>query len=75
MVPRMEMAMILRKLANQCDVYDSCESGCAYNGITDFVTDMLMKVQQVAVSENSDHDSCVSLTMVWTWNFLLSRQT
>ena len=28
-----------------------CESGCAYHGITDFVTNMLMKVQHVAVSE------------------------
>ena len=50
-------------------------SGCAYNGITDVVTNLLMKVQNVAVSENSAHNSCVSLTVVWTWNFLLSRQT
>ena len=34
-----------------------------------------MKVQHVTVSDNSDHNSCVSLTMVWAWNFLLSRQT
>ena len=52
-----------------------CGSGFSYNGITDAVTDLLMKVQHVTVSENSDHNSCVSLTMVWTWNFLLSRQT
>ena len=45
-----------------------CESGCAYNGITDFVTNMLMKVQHVAVSENSVHDSCVPYTVIWTWN-------
>ena len=31
-----------------------------------------MKVQRVTVSENSDHNSCVSLTVVRTWNFLLS---
>ena len=49
-----------------------CESGCAYNGITDFVKNMLMKVQHVAVSENSVHDSCVPLTVIWTWNFLHS---
>ena len=49
-----------------------CESGCAYNGITDFVTNMLMKVQHVAVSENSVHNSCVLLTVFWTWNFVLS---
>ena len=39
-----------------------CEYGCAYNGITDAVTNLLMKVQHVTVSENSDHNSCVSLT-------------
>ena len=39
--------------------FEECESGCAYHGITDFVTNMLMKVQHVAVSENSVHDSCV----------------
>ena len=49
-----------------------CESGCAYHGTTDFVTNMLMKVQHVAVSENSDHDSCVPFTVIWTWNFLHS---
>ena len=36
-----------------------CESGCAYHGIIDFVTNTLMKVQHVAVSENSVHNSCV----------------
>ena len=30
-----------------------CESGCAYHGITDSVTNTLMKVQHVAVSEKS----------------------
>ena len=49
-----------------------CESGCAYNGITDFVTNMFMKVQHVAVSENSVHGSCVPFTVIWTWNFLHS---
>ena len=38
------------------------------SGITDAVTNLLMKVQHVTVSENSDHNSCVSLTMVWTWS-------
>ena len=33
---------------------------------------MLMKVQHVAVSENSAHDSCVPFTVIWTWNFLHS---
>ena len=49
-----------------------CESGCAYNGITDVVTNLLMKVQHVSVYENSVHNFCVSLMVVWTWNFLLS---
>ena len=53
----------------------NCESGCAYNGVTDAVTNLLMKMQHVTVCENSVHNSCVSLTVVWTWNFLLSRQT
>ena len=35
------------------------------NGITDVVTNLLMKVQHVTVSENSGHNSCKSLTMVW----------
>ena len=53
----------------------SCESGCAYNGITDAVTNLLIKVQHITVSEKRDLNSCVSLTVVWTWNFHLSRQT
>ena len=53
-----------------------CESGCAYHGITDFVTNMLMKVQHVAVSENSVHDSCVPLYGDLDLEFpALSRQT
>ena len=39
--------------------FEECESGCAYHGITDFVTNTLMKVQHVAVSENSVHNYCV----------------
>ena len=39
---------------------EECESGCAYHGITVIVTNLLMKVQHVAVSENSVHNSCVS---------------
>ena len=31
-----------------------------------------MKVQHVAVSENSVHNSCVPFTVIWTWNFVLS---
>ena len=50
-------------------------SGCDYHGITDFVTNTLMKVQHVAVSENSVHNSCVPFTVIWTWRFVLSRQT
>ena len=54
----------------------TCESGCAYNGITDFVTNMLMKVQHVAVSENSVHNSCVPFCGDLDLEFLaLSRQT
>ena len=45
---------------------EECESGCAYNGIIDVVTNLLMKVQHFTVSENSVHNSCVSLTVVWT---------
>ena len=52
--------------------FEECESGCAYNGITDFVTNLLMKVQHVTVSENNVHNSCVLLTVVWTLNFVLS---
>ena len=33
------------------------ESGCAYHGITVIVTNLLMKLQHVAVSENSVHSS------------------
>ena len=36
---------------SQCDMFIKCESGCAYHGITDLVTNTLMKVQHVAVSE------------------------
>ena len=41
----------------------NCESGCAYKGMIDVVTNLLMKVQHVTVSENSVHNSCVSLTL------------
>ena len=34
-----------------------------------------MKVQHFAVSENRVHDSCDLFTLIWTWNFLHSRQT
>ena len=50
--------------------YHLRESGCAYHGITVIVTNLLMKVQHVAVSENSVHGSF--FTVIWTWNFLLS---
>ena len=52
--------------------FEECESGCAYNGITDVVTHLLMKVQHVAVSENCVHDSCVPFMVIWTWNLLHS---
>ena len=55
--------------------FEECESGCAFHGITNFVTNTLMKVQHVAVSENSVHNSCVLCTVIWTWRFVLSRQT
>ena len=55
--------------------FEECGSGCAYHGTTDFVTSLLMKVQHVAVSENSAHNSCVPRTVIWTWRFVLSRQT
>ena len=58
------------------DKFEECESGCAYNGITDFVTNMLKKVQHVAVSENSVHESCVPLYGDLDLEFpTLSRQT
>ena len=31
-----------------------------------------MKVQHVAVCENSVHSSFVLVTVIWTWNFVLS---
>ena len=55
--------------------FEECESGCAYHGIIDFVTNTLMKVQHVVVSENSFHNSCVPRTVIWTWRFVLSRLT
>ena len=58
-------AIVERSSACTCD-YCSCESGCAYHDITDFVTNTLMKVQHVAVSENSVHNSCVPRTVIWT---------
>ena len=54
--------------------YECYESGRVYNGITDAVANLLTKPQHVTVSENSDHKSCVSLTVVWTGHFLHSRQ-
>ena len=38
-------------------------------------TNTLMKVQHVTVSENSVHNYCVPRTVIWTWRFVLSRQT
>ena len=38
-----------------------CKSGCAYNGITDVLSSLFMKVQCDAVSENTNHNFCVSL--------------
>ena len=64
-----------RKVVRKAGNNGFCESGCAYHGITDFVTNTLMKVQHVAVSENSVHNSCVLRTVIWTWRFILSRQT
>ena len=55
--------------------FEQCESGCAYHGITDFVTNTLVKVQHGAVSENSVHNSCVPRTVIKTWRFVVSRQT
>ena len=51
-----------------------CEAGCAYHGITDFVTNTLMKVQHVAVSENSVHNSCVLFTVIWTLRYSLGQR-
>ena len=31
--------------------------------------------EHVAVSENSVHNYCVPRTVIWTWRFVLSRQT
>ena len=49
-----------------------CEPGCAYNGIIVIVTSLLLKVQHVAVSEDSVHSSFVPFTVIWTWNFPFS---
>ena len=62
-------------MSSRQEKFEECGSGCAYNGINDVWTNLLMKVQCDTVSENSGHNSCVSLNMVWTWNFVLSRQT
>ena len=45
------------QLGDRLDCF--CKSGRAYNGITDVLTKLLMKVQCDA--ENRDHNSCVSL--------------
>ena len=65
----------MAKMGCRQNFFEKCEFGCAYFGITDFVTNTLMKVQHVAVSENSVHNSCVPRTVIWTWIFVLSRQT
>ena len=54
------------EMSRRQEKFEECESGCAYNGITDVLSNMLMKVQRDTVSENSVHNPCVSLTMVWT---------
>ena len=41
--------------------FEECKSGCASNGITDVLTNLLMKVQRDAVSENKIHNFSVSL--------------
>ena len=58
--------------SSDLDQKRSCESGCAYHGITDFVTNTLMKVQHVAVSENRVHSYCAPRTVIWAWRFVLS---
>ena len=68
-------AVLARRTVIQDQSYGFCESGCAYHGITDFVTNTLMKVQHVAVSENGVHNYCVPRSVIWTWRFVLSRQT
>ena len=75
-IDRLKNARSLSKVQMR-SLWQKCESGCAYHGITDIVTNLLMKVQHVAVSENSVHNSCVPFTVIWTWNFVLSlsRQT
>ena len=44
--------------------FEECESGCAYRGIAVVVTNLLMKVQHVAVSENSVHSSFVPVMVI-----------
>ena len=66
---------MVRKVAGEKN-FEECETGCACHGITDFVTNMLMKVQHVAVSENRVHDSCVPFFGDLDLKFpALSRQT
>ena len=64
----------MAKMGCRQEKFEECESGCAYHGITVFVTNTLMKVQHVAVSAKSVHNSCVPRTVIWTWRFVL-RQT
>ena len=49
----------MAKMGCRQENFEECESGCAYHGITDFVTNTLMKEQHVAVSENSVHNYCI----------------
>ena len=61
---------------HQSSTFWNCESGCAYNGITNFVTNLLMKVQHVTVSENSVHKSLCIIDGGLDLEFrTLSRQT
>ena len=39
--------------------FEECKSGCASNGITDALTNLLMKVLRDAVSENRNHNFSV----------------
>ena len=54
----------MAKMGCRQEKFEECESGCADHGITDFVTSTLMKVQHVAVSENSVHNYCVPRTVL-----------
>ena len=48
-------------MSRRKEKFEECKSGCASNGITDALTNLLMKVLRDAVSENRNHNFSVSV--------------